>query len=414
MRQGRPSGDPVPLGPGPLADIPENSRPFPWKRLLLVLAAIHYGAVLASVFTGNFDPSPNHDHIRVAEQVLSRGYPTIAVWPPAFGYYIALKLVLGGWLGTPYWTAKLWLDVFPVVASGGLSALLALRLTGSQFLALCSGLGLGAAPIFAMASPEDLAVILFQPLFLGALLLLVEALRRPESEHPGRLLRHLGFGALLGLACLVRANPQFLVFAVAPVVWWSHRRAGFARPLRSAVAALAVALAAQTLVLLPWSLLQRNAAGKSGVFAAPVVYYAYFDGMRRHEGFEVSDALRADPDPPPLSAEGVLELNREWLHRDPIALARLYAAKLVRTWYLSDSGRWDGWIAAAHAPWWLLAVGGAALWWRASRGDPALLLVLVTIAYFWAVSAAVSGLAALLEAWRRLGFSTPSAAASDG
>jgi hypothetical protein len=89
--------------------------------------------------------------------------------------------------------------------------------------------------------------------------------------------------------------------ALAPAAWWGLRRAGRVRPARTAALGLAAALAAQALVLLPWFLLQRH-LGKSGVFAAPVVYYAFFDGIRRHDGFEVSEALRRDPDPPPLSA----------------------------------------------------------------------------------------------------------------
>jgi hypothetical protein len=251
-----------------------------------------------------------------------------------------------------------------------------------------------AAPIFALASAEDLAVILFQPLFLAALLVLVRTLRAG-----GGLAGFAGAGALVGLSCLVRANPQFLLLALAPVAWWWLWRSEVTRPGRrvtrpgrTVAVGLLVALAAQTLVLLPWSLLQRR-LGQSGAVAAPVVYYAFFDGIRRHDGFEVSEALRADPDPPPLSFDGVVEFHREWLRRDPGALARLYGAKIVRTWYLSDSGRWDRAIALAHAPLWLLAIAGLGVWLRRRPGDPALWLVAVSILYFWAVSAAVSGLA---------------------
>lgn len=441
---------------------------FPWKRLVLALCALHYGAVLISVFTGNFDPAPNHDHVHVARQVLAEGLPSIAIWPPGFGYYVAFKMAVSSWLEIPYWTGKLWADVVPVVASGVLSAVLALRLTQNRLLAFFSGVGMVAAPIFAFASTEDLAVVLFQPFFLGALIFLVGGLQRGEPDRPRRLLRSpespgsrrsegseesekseksqgskgsegpegpegseapegpetpegseapegpegpegipgirelrgfpgslefLGFGALLGLSCLIRGNPQFLIPVLAPVVWWVFRRAGRARPLRSAALAVALALGAQALVLLPWSLLQRATTEESGVFSAPVVYYSYFDGMRRHEGFAVSDALRADPDPPPHSLQGVFELNAEWLRRDPGALAKVYGVKLLRTWYLSDSGRWDRWILLLHAPWWLLGLAGAVRWWRRARGDPAPVLILVTIGYLWAVSALVSGLA---------------------
>jgi len=117
------------------------------------------------------------------------------------------------------------------------------------------------APIFALASAEGLALVLFQPIYLGALLVLVRAI-----QAGGRLWTFAVAGGLLGLACLVRANPQILLLALAPVVWWGLRRAGRTRPVREAALGLVVALGAQALLLLPWSLLQRE-LGKSGVFA---------------------------------------------------------------------------------------------------------------------------------------------------
>ncbi len=364
-----------------------------WLLLVLAFAGLHYLALWVSVRTGNFDPNPNHDHVRVMRDVLADGHPKVAIWPPGYGYYLAFKWRVTAALGLPYWSAKLFVDVVPVVLSGVFSVLLGLRLTRTRLAAIASGLAMVGAPIFALATAEGLAVVLFQPLFLAALLLLVGALRAAGGKRPWWTLGlFAGAGTLVGVACLVRANPQFLLVALAPVGWWWLRRSGVRRPGRLAAAGLLLALAAQALVLLPWSLLQRR-LGESGAMAAPVVYYAFFDGIRRHDGFEVSEALRNDPDPPPRSFEGVVEFHREWLARDPAALARLYAAKAVRTWYLSDSGRWDRSIALVHAPLWLFAAVGLALWLRRSPGDPALWLVVVTIVYFWGVSAAVSGLA---------------------
>lgn len=362
-----------------------------WVLLVAAFAVLHWGALLVSTWTGNFDPEPNHDHVRVMRQVLEQGFPDFAVWPPGYGYYLAFEWRLTRAMGLPFWTAKPFVDVVPVVLSGVLSVLLALRLTRSRFVAACSGLAMVGSPIFALASAEGLALVLFQPLFLGGLLVLVRGLQEAGSPRAS-FGSAAGAGALLGAACLVRANPQFLLVALAPVAWWSARLAGRRRPWAAAAGALAVALLAQAVVLAPWSWHQRR-VGESGVFAAPVVYYAFFDGIRRHDGFTVSEALRRDPDPPPLSFEGVVEFHREWLARDPLALGKLYAAKAARTWYLSDSGRWDRWIVALHAPLWLLALAGAARWLRRAPRDPALWIVLIVVVYFWGISASVSGLA---------------------
>ncbi len=389
-----------------------------WIFLVAVFFALHFLVLGISSLTGNFDPQPNHDHVHVMLDVLEQGYPNVAIWPPGFGYYMAFKWWLTRTLGLPYWTGKLLVDWLPVLLSGVLSTLLGLRLTRNRFLGVASGLGLAAAPIFALASAKGLAALLFQPLFLAALLLLAAALQRPVPNLVGKL---AAAGAVLGAACLVRANPQFLLLALAPLVVWGVRCSGTRRPVRWAVLALVAALASQALVLLPWSLLQRR-MGRSGAFAAPVVYYAFFDGIRRHAGFTVSDALRHDPDPPPQSLRGVVDFNLEWLARDPLSLATLYGAKLAKTWYLSDSGRWDLWILVLHMPWWILAVAGGVRWLRRSRRDPALWLVLGVVAYMWVVSAAVSdlarymapvyGLLGLLAGVALLGFRRPAAEAT--
>lgn len=358
-----------------------------WLLLTLLFAAIHWLWLAVSTVTGNFDPAPNHDHVHVMRDVLETGSPGLAVWPPGYGYWMALTALVTAALNLAFWTGKVFLDVVPVVASGVLTVALGMRLTRNRGLAVAAGVGGAITPLFGMASPEGLAVVVFQPLFLGALLVFVVALQRSGFSFG----LFMGSGALLGAACLVRANPQFLPLALAPVavlVFWRRDR----RPIVRTVMALAVLLLAEALVLLPWSLHQHQ-LGESGVVAAPVVWYAFFDGMRRHEGFEVGDALRYDPDPPPHSLAGAVEFHREWIERDPTALAKIYGVKFLRAWYLSDSGRWDRIIVLTHAPYWILGTIGVVIWFRRHPLDPGVLLVLLVIVYMWTVSALVSGLA---------------------
>jgi hypothetical protein len=362
-----------------------------WALLVAAFLGFHYLALLVATYTGNFDFAPNHDHVRVMRQVLTRGYPTLAIWPPAFGYYMAFKWLLTSALGLPYWWGKLLVDPFPFVASGVLSVRLGARLTRNRWLAVASGLGLTAAPLFALASAEELAVLLFQPFFLAALLVLVGELQRAEGPRAGGL---LGAGALLGLATLVRANPQFLLVALVPVVYGVFRRRASRTPAAAglALAALAVAAAAQAAVLLPWSLVTRQ-SGASGALAAPVFYASFYNGVARQRGNRIAEELRRSPEPRDKSVAGIARFHLRWLREDPLALAGLYASRLGRAWYLSSSGRWDRWILCLHGPVWLLALAGIALWLRRCRGDPALWTVLAVILYMWAVSALASGLA---------------------
>lgn len=367
-----------------------------WLLLIAAFALIHFLSLAVALEIGNFDPEPNHDHVRVMRQILENGYPTLPTWPPGFGYYLALKWHVTGALGLPYWAGKLLLDPILFVLSGVFSTLLGLRLTGNRWLAIFSGFGLTAAPLFVLASAEGLAVLLFQPLFLAALLVLVRQLQRAES--PG-LAGFVGAGALLGLATLVRANPQFLLVALAPLfVLVARRGASGPRPKRwllRTAAALFAAILAQAIVLTPWSLVQRR-SGASGVFTANVLYGSFYNGMKRQDGTRVADDLALSDRSRDKSVLGILRFHARWLREDPIALASIYGRKLVRAWYLSSSGRWDRAIALCHAPLWLAALAGFGLWLRRAPRDPALWLSLLVIGYMWMVSALVSGLARYL------------------
>ncbi len=367
-----------------------------WLGLIAAFALIHFLSLAVALAIGNFDPQPNHDHVLVMRQILENGYPTLPTWPPGFGYYMALKWLLTGSLGLPYWAGKLLLDPILFVLSGVLATLIGLRLTGNRCLAIFSGFGLTAAPLFALASAEGLAVLLFQPLFLAALLVLVGQLQRPEA--PG-LAGFAGAGALLGLATLVRANPQFLLLALAPLfLLVAYRGAGRPRSgrwLLQAGAALLAAVLAQAIVLTPWSLVQRR-SGASGVFAADVFYGSFYNGMKRQKGHRIADELAVSDGSRDKSVRGILRFHARWLREDPVGLASIYGRKLVRAWYLSSSGQWDRAIALCHAPLWLAAIAGFGLWLRRAPRDPALWLSALVIGYMWAVSVLASGLARYL------------------
>lgn len=365
-----------------------------WLWLIAGFAALHYLSLALAVWSGNFDPAPNHDHAHVMRDVLATGLPQRAVWPPGYGYYLALQHGLTGWLGLPFWTGKLVLDVWLVVAAGCVSTALGGALTRNRRLAVASGLGLVAAPIFLLSSAEGLAVLLFEPFFLLSLLLVVRAVQSREDARAASLGRSAAAGAVMGLACLVRANPQFLILALVPFVWIALRpahRSAMQTALRTGALVL-IFLLTQSLVTAPWQLWQRR-LGKSGLLAAPVFFYSFVDGMARHPGNRVSDWVREHRSELPLNLDTVVEINRRWLREDPAALLRLYVLKAARTWTLSDSGRWDRAILLLHLPWWLAGIAGLAVWLRRARGDPALLLVLVVLVYMWGVAAVASGLA---------------------
>lgn len=365
-----------------------------WAFLLATFLAIHFLALLVATRTGNFSPVPNPDHTPLMRDVLARGYPQAASWPPGLGYYMAAKSLLASALGLPYWSGKILVDPLVFVASGVLSTMLGARLTRNRWLAVASGLGLTAAPLFALCSAEELAELPFQPPFLGALLILVRELQREPRPRAAGL---VAGGALLGTATLIRANPQFLLVALAPVTYAILRRRGHQRAALAALATLAVAGLGQALVVLPWSLVLHGAQ-RPAVLAAPVFLPSFYNGVARTRGNRIAEELRRAPEDPDRSVDGIVRFHLRWAAKDPAALAGLYARRLGRAWYLSSSGRWDRWIVTLHSPMWLLALGGMVLWIVRWRGDPTPWLALSVIVYLWIVSALASGLARYLAA----------------
>lgn len=360
-----------------------------WVWISICFIVIHISALGVSVIIGNFDPLPNADHVTYMNQVLSQGYPVPSHWPPAYSYYMAFKWRLTELLGLPYWSAKIFVDMFLVVGAGVLSVRLGQVLTRNRVVAVSSGIGLTAAPIYILGVSEELAVILFQPIFIAAILLFVLGLQR-QTEPSYRYFILAGF--FLGLACLVRGNPQFLFVYLAPFVLWFLMKNRATLPIWRAAVLMLVFVGAQTLATLPWSLLQRSYGGQSTVTFGGI-YESYFDGVNRYKGNRISDWLDEHFEQPTRSFSGVVKFNVHWLFEDPSALVGLYASKAVGAWYRSDSGRWDMYILLLHVPLWIVAVTGACIWARKYPHDPALYFVLLVMAYMWTVSAIMAAIA---------------------
>jgi hypothetical protein len=233
------------------------------------------------------------------------------------------------------------------------------------------------------------AAIFFQPFFLGGLLVVVKETQRPAGP---RVSRFALAGAIIGLSCLIRGNPQYIVIILAPFVVWTARKTALPRPALRAATALIVFLLMQALAMLPWSLWQRQ-DHKEGLMPFSGVYRAYYYGLTRHHGNRMSDWTREHYQEPERSLNGAIVYNLTWLKRDAVAWLELYVLKFVRAWYMSDSGRWNTPILVLHLPLWILALAGVRSWHRTARGDPAYLFTLLFVAYMWGVAAIVDGIA---------------------
>lgn len=359
-----------------------------WVALLALFAFLHVAGIQAAMYIGTFEAEPNHDHVEYMFDVLAQGYPTPTHSMPGYAYYMALKWKSTEAFGYPYWYAKYFIDIVPVLLAGILSVLLGQALTQNRLLAVCSGIGLLSAPIFLLGIGHDGPLILFMPFFLLSLWFLVRGLQR---KGKGRVFLVAIAGAAMGLATLVRGNPQFIIVVVAVFIYWVLRKENAQGWRRQATLLTIVFLVMQMLAITPWTIVQRG-FGHDGV-GYPSLYMSYYWGVKRQADSQIGRWLNEHYDEPDRSFEGVIDFHLKWLKEEPTALVELYALKFVRAWYISESGKWDMAILFVHLPFWILAILGWWQWRRNIRKDPARLLILLIIGYMWIVSAIIGSIA---------------------
>lgn len=360
-----------------------------WWIVIIGFILLHLLALQVSLLIGCFEPNPNQDHIEGMWQVLRRGYPNPIHVPPGFSYYLAFKWIITQALGLPYWSAKYFIDILFVFLSGILTVLLGQALTKNRFLAIISGFGLVCAPIYILGVAMEEAGVFMLPFFLSSLLLLVKELQRQEGPRLGYF---AAAGATMGVASLIRGNPQFIFIVIVPFVFWFLHKSPIRRWRLRAIGVLSTFCLTQALVMLPWSLVQKK-AGLDGITAYPSIYASYFWSVKRQTGNKISDWLCRHYEEPQRSLKGVVDFNLKWLKKDPAALFELCLLKTIRAWYISDSGRWDKFLLITHLPFWIFALLGVWRWCQRVPADPACIFILIVILYMWAVSAIAGGIA---------------------
>lgn len=360
-----------------------------WLLTIIGFVFLHLLALQIAQFVGCFQSSPNLDHLPGMQEVLKQGYPISMHVPPGFSYYLAFKWIVTQALGLPYWSGKYFFDIFPIVLSGILTTSLTQLLTRNRFIAITSGFSLVCAPIYILGIAMEDKGFFFHPFFITSLLLLVRELQR---ERGPRIWYFAISGMFMGTASLIRGNSQVIFVAIAPFVLWILHRFSIPQWQIRAVVVLSIFLSAQILVILPWSLMQRNVGG-DGIMVSGGVYRGYFWSVKRQTGNKISDWLGGHYEEPQRTFKGVVDFNLRWLKEDPAALFELYLLKAIRAWYISESGRWDKFLLITHLPFWIFALLGVWRWWRRAPADPACIFTLMVILYMWAVSAIAGGIA---------------------
>ncbi|MCK5924236.1 MAG: hypothetical protein KAG66_25095, partial [Methylococcales bacterium] len=199
-------------------------------------------------------------------------------------------------------------------------------------------------------------------------------------------------GILLGLAMLVRPIAFFLAFPLAFVIWVAGQ--GLTRGRR--IHLILLLLLGNFLAVLPWQgwvyaqtgqVAPLGSGGKLTIrdgLTYLVMEKDYREGVDLSPDVEALVqnifARRSEM----LSMGGVVEVALDEARQAPIPFAKLIGVKLARSWYATDSNRFEG------ATFWLqllyLALIGWGSWvaWRRKRPFRPLILTLWLITlYFW-------------------------------
>jgi 4-amino-4-deoxy-L-arabinose transferase-like glycosyltransferase len=241
-------------------------------------------------------------------------------------------------------SALLVLTLACAASSAALVFLLARLLGGARF-ALLAALGWMTYPLALWSSKQPNSENPFMVIFLGALLVLWRALLRP----PYTRLPFLASGLLIGYAMLVRPAAIGLGLVLALMIWFACPEA----PRRLRARLIAVFLLGNLVAVLPWELFVLARTGQLIPLSANGVA-----GIRDGLTFAVAPKSYRLGQPVPPDVEQVMrgflaqhdqlqtpgDLIRAIgaaFREHPVAMLKFYAIKALRSWYGTDSGRFE-------------------------------------------------------------------------
>jgi hypothetical protein len=348
------------------------------------------GPVHASVV--NNPVFPNSDHWPIVQQILANQHLSDFRYPPGFAIYMVVALKASEHLGGSYFFWRLIEDSFSTAATTLFVIALMLKLTDSNWIGLAATVLLLYNLTYSAGTVWDLAMASFLPWFYGALLLLISGIQSQRKR--AATVRFFISGSLIGVSGFIR--PDILLFLpFISVILWIHNalqtRKVIPRTLGSSESQnfrlFLAAFAGFGLILAPWVVFTSMRSGAFVVYSTNFLP-SHLDGLSRIPGNSVSETF-AKVSPDLKTLRDVFGMHYALIRAYPSDWATLWLRKIVRPWYASDSGGWNG-ILAAQSLFILPSVAyGMYLWWKKRGLDLAIVFALGVIIYFWLISISV-------------------------
>lgn len=355
---------------------------------------------------------PNSDHWPVAEELMAGNGLTKFFYAPGFSIYIVSAVQAAERWGGTYYFWRLAQDSLSTAVTAALLMSLMRRLSGSLWAGWGAVLALLYNLTYSAGTSADLAMASFMPWFISSVLVFVIAVQGKQVWKRRRAF--LG-GVLLAISGFIR--PDILLFIPFLAIMFSLIR--WLAPLRSTDQFIAsgrnsrqyvfsTVVLGFSLVLLPWVVYASLRSGTVVVYSTGFVP-SHIDGMIRFPGNAVSEAFSLKwPEmdkhhihqtqvsretntlvPGQYSLSEVVRSHFYLFQTYPTNYLRLWAQKVWRPWYASDSSKRNLLLGAQSLLLLSLLLPGIYLWLRRRGVDLGFAVAVGVISYFWLVALVV-------------------------
>lgn len=201
-------------------------------------------------------------------------------------------------------------------------------------------------------------------------------------------------GVLIGIAMLIRPIAIGAVLVMGVILWFelAGTKKAFSR-----LCLIAVMLLGNFVALLPWEIWLYNKTGRilplrSTSFLHDSLTFAvaskgYRQGVKVPEDVEELMLRMTKHKRELRSWSGVIPIIVEELRIRPLAVAKLFGIKAIRSWYGTDTNRFEQQILLIQIPYLVLILSGSRAAWR-QGGVPKSLTIAVWLItfYFWSMT----------------------------
>jgi 4-amino-4-deoxy-L-arabinose transferase-like glycosyltransferase len=363
--------------------------------LISVVVVLLFWAVLPSAFAINENTDYDNFYEPVARNVLAgkgfidgNGSPALA-YPPGFPLVLAGVFHASEWLGVSEGLAYNFFTLLCVGASSALLWSLSALLWGGRAAGIALILWIFYPPMLWSTKQPNSETVFLLPLFAALLFYAKVVLGTPTAVNA------LATGVLAGMAMLIRPIAIAVVVPLIVGLCVSLRKE---RKIRVVLLASAVILGNLT-VIVPWEywmysntgrLIPLSSSGVRGIVDGLTFALSPPGSGRSIEvDRELLGAMEiiSDKSRHITSFGDVMVLQASYFAEHPSIMVRLYAHKMLRSWYATNSGRQETALMVIQLIYLPIIVAGglAALKFSAASRRLAIVILLVVL-YFWAMT----------------------------